>query len=50
MKWNRDDWQGRRKDQVEYSETVAWYAVVIIGSIVIGSAIVKLIEYIYALV
>ena len=31
--WNTDDWQGKRKDQIESSYKIAFYA--IIGMIVI---------------
>lgn len=26
--WNRNNWQGRRKDQVEYSNKVVFYCLV----------------------
>ncbi len=29
MEWNRDDYQGKRKDQVDYSNMVTYYTVLI---------------------
>lgn len=29
-KWNKEDWQGRRKDQVEYSYMIAGICIVIL--------------------
>ena len=35
MEWNREDWQGRSKEQVEFSYKVGFYATVIL-TIVFG--------------
>jgi hypothetical protein len=32
--WNRNDWQGRRKDQYEFSAKVGFYSLVV-GALVI---------------
>lgn len=36
--WNNNDWQGKRKDQIESSYKIAFYAIV-------GMAIIILISY-----
>lgn len=38
-KWNREDWQGRRKEQVEFSYKVAFYSILVLTGLIILSMI-----------
>lgn len=34
--WNRDDWQGRRKDQYEFSAKIVFYSYIALAIVIIG--------------
>jgi uncharacterized membrane protein YidH (DUF202 family) len=34
--WNKNDWQGRRKEQYEYSAKIVFYSYIAIAIIIIG--------------
>ena len=34
--WNRDDWQGRRKDQYEFSAKIVFYSYIALAIVMIG--------------
>lgn len=35
-KWNRNDWQGRRKDQYEFSAKIVFYSYIALAIVMIG--------------
>tara|TARA_R110000851_G_scaffold19429_1_gene59820 strand:+ start:4168 stop:4305 length:138 start_codon:yes stop_codon:yes gene_type:complete len=43
-KWNRNDYQGRRKDQVDYSNKAGFISGVVFVSLIIILTIVKLLN------
>jgi uncharacterized membrane protein YidH (DUF202 family) len=39
--WNRNDWQGRRKENYEFSARVLWYSALAIFIIAVVSTLLK---------
>jgi uncharacterized membrane protein YidH (DUF202 family) len=39
--WNRNDWQGRRKEQYEFSARVVWYSALSIFVIAVVSTLLN---------
>ena len=39
--WNKHDWQGKRRDQVEYSTTVSIVALILLALALIAAIVVS---------